>query len=231
LSLSREIFPPAETLTPGLRERLEREAEPMHVPKGHVFFEEGAPGDSVYVLRQGRVLIQHLATDGSPRTVCMIAPGELFCCMPVLDGKSYPATATAAVGCTVYRMSAAAYRGLFDAHAPFARASLVHLCRQLRQAQCAGVPCGDAGSRLAASILRMAEKFGNDVPLTRRELAELAGTTVETAIRETKQFERAGWIRLRRGHVEPLDWPALRARAGLNGGAASPSPAPPPRQE
>jgi CRP-like cAMP-binding protein len=92
-------------------------------------------------------------------------------------------------------------------------AVLAQVCRRLRETECTRAPHGDCGSRLAQILLSMSAKFGADVPLTRRELGELAGTTVETAIREIKKFERAGWVRLGRGHVRVLASAALLDRA------------------
>ncbi len=82
--------------------------------------------------------------------------------------------------------------------------------------------CGsDAGARVAAKILSMQAKFGDEVPLTRRELGELASVTVETAIREIKSFERSGWVATRRGHLQVLDADALQRRASTNGACAA----------
>ncbi len=94
------------------------------------------------------------------------------------------------------------------------RLYLTYLGRQLRQFLCDGAPAGNAGARVAARILAAASQFGRDVPLTRREIAEMAGTTVETAIRETRAFEKRGWIRLARGHIRVVDPDALSIRAG-----------------
>jgi hypothetical protein len=56
--------------------------------------------------------------------------------------------------------------------------------------------------------------------VTRRALAEVAGTTVETAIRVLRQFERDGMIRGEVGRVQVLDEPALRRVAGGAGAGA-----------
>ncbi|MBI2460820.1 MAG: winged helix-turn-helix domain-containing protein, partial [Candidatus Rokubacteria bacterium] len=50
--------------------------------------------------------------------------------------------------------------------------------------------------------------------LTRQNLAELAGTTVETTIRVLGRWGREGLIADEEGHLLLRDLPALRALAG-----------------
>jgi CRP/FNR family transcriptional regulator len=63
--------------------------------------------------------------------------------------------------------------------------------------------------RLAQALLTLSKKFGATVPLTKHELAELAGTTVETTIRILSRWKRAGLLGSTRGSTtivkpEPL---------------------------
>lgn len=216
--------PPFKELPEGERARLVPEIETIEAAPGHVFFEEGAESDEVYLARTGRVRIQHFRPDGSVRTVCIIGPGETFCCLPALDGGTYPATATAAEESVVYRIPGGTFRRLVEEHPKFARLTLKHFCGRLREAGCEGCArADDAPSRLAAKLLAMADKFGNPVTLTRKELAELAGTTVETAIRVTREFENEGWLTLERGRITLRDRPAIERRA-LGPGAPLPKP-------
>jgi len=59
--------------------------------------------------------------------------------------------------------------------------------------------------RVAATLLSLQRKFGKIIPLTRQEVAELAGTTVETTIRTISRFKKEGWIRSTRGKIELLN--------------------------
>jgi CRP/FNR family transcriptional regulator len=208
------------------RQRLEGEVEVIQATPGHVFFEEGADSDEVFVARTGRVRIQHFRPDGSVRTVCVIGAGETFCCLPALDGGTYPATATAAEPSVVYRVPGESFRRLVETHPEFARATMRHFCGRLREAGCEGCArSDDAPARLAGKLLAMADKFGSPVPVTRKELGELAGTTVETAIRATREFEELGWVVLARGKITIEDRAALKRRAdGLPQPATFPAP-------
>jgi CRP-like cAMP-binding protein len=76
--------------------------------------------------------------------------------------------------------------------------------------------------RLAYTLLKLAEKFGQpkelglliQVPLSRDDLAEMAGTTTETASRVMSQFQKDGLIDSGRG------WVAVTNRDGLEAAAA-----------
>jgi CRP-like cAMP-binding protein len=205
---------PFRELSDAERLRLAPEVHEIAAPPGHVFFNEGEASDEVFVARSGRIRIQHFRPDGSVRTVCMIGSGESFCCLPALDGGTYPATAVAAEESVVYRIPGPTYRQLLETQPAFARSALKHFCGRLREAGCEGcAQADDAGSRIAGKILTMADKFGDSVSMTRKELGELAGTTVETAIRVTREFEERGWLELGRGEFMIKDRAALERRA------------------
>ena len=207
--------PPFDALPPAEIDHLAGELRQVDAPPGHVFFQAGGHGDWAFLLKSGRVRIQHFRADGKVRTVCMVGPGDTFCCLPTLDGGPYPATAVAAVRSVAYRIPGSLFRDLIASHAGFATRALRLFCGRLREAGCEGCSQGDdVASRIAVKIISMSDKFGERVPLTRKELAELAGTTVETSIRVIKEFERSGWVRLGRGHLFVVDRPALQKRAG-----------------
>ena len=59
--------------------------------------------------------------------------------------------------------------------------------------------------RLMKVLHTLHRKFGNPVPFTSFELAELAGTTTESALRAMGRLRQAGMVRCRRGEVHILD--------------------------
>jgi CRP/FNR family transcriptional regulator len=206
--------PPFDTLPSEEIDRLAGKLQQIDAPAGHVIFQEGEGGDWAYLLKSGRVRVQHFRADGNVHTVCMIGPGDTFCCLPALDGGPYPATAVAAVDSIAYRIPGSVFRDLVAGHPAFASKALKMFCGRLREVGCEGCSqADDVPSRIAGKILSMADRFGERVPLTRKELGELASTTVETAIRVIKEFERSGWVQLGRRNLLVIDRPALQARA------------------
>jgi CRP-like cAMP-binding protein len=183
------------------------------VAKGDLLFEEGADAQAIYFVATGRLTLQRHTPDGNARTVCHLCTGGLACCVTALDREPYPATAIAALNARLLRVPCPLFGELLETQPRFSRAALKQIGTQLRQFACEGAPLGDAGARIASKILSASLQFGSDVPLTRREIAELAGTAVETAIRETRGFEEAGWISLQRSRIRVLDSNALCLRA------------------
>jgi CRP/FNR family transcriptional regulator len=73
-------------------------------------------------------------------------------------------------------------------------------------------------SRIASLLLKLAEKTGSknasgdielDLRLTRQDISEMVGTTVETAIRVMSRFRKARMIRYNGGRIVVLDKKAL----------------------
>ena len=62
----------------------------------------------------------------------------------------------------------------------------------------------DVPARVARAILQMRVKFGDTIRLTRTELAQMAGTTMESAYRTTSKFARQGLIKTGRGSLTIL---------------------------
>jgi len=65
---------------------------------------------------------------------------------------------------------------------------------------------GEPASRRVLNVLYMLySKFGNSVSFNREEVADMAGTTVETTVRVLKNLKAANIIRSRRGGIVILD--------------------------
>jgi CRP/FNR family transcriptional regulator len=55
--------------------------------------------------------------------------------------------------------------------------------------------------RILHVLVNLVAEFGNTIPLTKREVAEMAGTTVETCIRTFSGLEKAGLVSGSRGKI------------------------------
>jgi CRP/FNR family transcriptional regulator len=67
-------------------------------------------------------------------------------------------------------------------------------------------------TRILHILVNLVEEFGNTIPLTRREIAEMAGTTVETCIRTFSRLEDEGLVSSTRGKITVKDTQVLNDR-------------------
>ena len=192
--------------------RLTQVAREKHYAKGETIFRAGEPSDAVWVVKRGRVHLMKFLADGKASTTCVMTSGETFCCLPALDRKSYPTDAIAAEDSVVVRIPTEAFHQAMNRSPTFTQETLCLFCDRLRQVEHRSCMVYEpAEARLAQVLLTLTKKFGATIPLTRQELAEIAGTTHETAIRTLSRFGKQGLIRSSRGKTTILHLEQLQA--------------------
>lgn len=184
--------------------------------KGETLFWEGEKAKSFWVVYSGRVHMKRFLADGRAAAICVMSPGEPFCCFPAMDERAYPSDGVAAEPSTVIRIPMADFRELFLSNPTFNKEALCLFCDRLRQIEGRGCLIHEtADVRLAKILLDLKEKFKDQIPLTRQELAELVGLTLETTIRILGQFKNKGWIESTRGRIRVLNPEELAFLAGI----------------
>ena len=187
------------------RQRLASLSHERTFEKGETIFNEGRASDSVWLVMEGRVHLLHYLSVGRAQTTCIMTPGETFCCLPALDRGTYPATAVAATLSKVLQIPTNLFHELIGRAPALLQETLCVFGHRLRQVEAKGCLVHDpVEHRIAQALLALQKKFGQTIPLTRQEIAELAGTTVETAIRTISRFQQEGWIRSTRGKIQLL---------------------------
>ena len=192
---------PFKRLSASERQRLTAVAREKRYAKGETVFRAGDPAESVCIVKEGRVHLMKFLEGGQASTTCVMAQGETFCCLPALDRQPYPVDAIAAVDSVVVRVPTSAFHQLLQQNPTFLRDSLCLFCDRLRQVEHKScmMSYDSVERRLAQALLTLEKKFGPTIPLTKHELAELAGTTVETAIRVLSQLKKQGVVTSSRG--------------------------------
>ena len=192
---------PFKRLSASERQRLTAVAREKRYAKGETVFRAGDPAESVCIVKEGRVHLMKFLEGGQVSTTCVMAQGETFCCLPALDRQPYPVDAVAAVDSVVVRVPTSAFHQLLERNPTFLQQSLCLFCDRLRQVEHKScmMSYDSVERRLAQALLTLEKKFGPTIPLTKHELAELAGTTVETAIRVLSQLKKQGVVTSSRG--------------------------------
>jgi CRP/FNR family transcriptional regulator len=209
------------TLSPGDRERVAGATREQRIPAGKILFSEGQVADTLWAVKDGVVHIVKSGADGREIVLEVVPPGELFGAVVALEGRPYPASAVAAENSVVWRIPAVLARELCQKH-PTLRASILEqVTTRLRGAhdRMRSIALERVEQRLARMLLTLAEKIGQRrdrltvLSVTRQELADMIGTTVETTIRVTSRWQQTGLIRSSRHQIALTDIDALRTLA------------------
>jgi CRP-like cAMP-binding protein len=218
LSLLGQV-PVFETLGPGDLQRVAEVAVPRSFPAHHVIFREGDQSDTCYVVRAGhaRALREH--ADGRMIALAHFGPGDIFGELAMFDDERRSATVETLDELQAIAILGADMRRLLRSHPDIAVKLVISLGRRLREAneRLARQSFQTVQSRVAVvldGLVRQAQNEGADardvlVRVTQADIAQLAGSSRESASRFLAVLERAGVITQGRGRITVHDPSAL----------------------
>jgi CRP-like cAMP-binding protein len=204
------------------RQRLAAVAQSRAYEKGQVLFSEGDAPDSLLLVVTGRVKIYKMTARGTDVILEIFGPGDPVGAAAVYEGRPYPASAMALEPTTCVVVPRQAYFALLEAHPSLVRGLLSGLSLRLveltnRLAELTG---GRMEARFARLFLKLSGEMGQKrenavfiaMPLSRQELADMTGTTIETTIRIMSRWgkqnivrtEPDGFLVVDRGALESL---------------------------
>jgi CRP-like cAMP-binding protein len=179
---------------------------------GEFVFREEDPADNFYVVRRGRIKVLKHASTGKDFIIAFFNPGEMFGEVAVFGGKPYPAAAQTAENSEILGIRGADFLKFISTHPDLSLRIINVLGGRLRDAQSRlkDLAAERAEPRLARILLMLGARIGEKLPFTRQEIADMAGVTVETAIRIISRFKEDGIISPERGGITIRDSAALR---------------------
>jgi len=180
-------------------------------PDEFVFWEGDAP-DYFYIVVEGRIKIAKYSSSGKEFIIAFFGPSEMFGEVAVFEVKPYPASAQAVADTKVLVIKKADFLSFLATRPQVALEIINVLGGRLRDAQSRlkDLAGERVEQRIAMTLLMLSSKLGPTLPFTRQEIANMAGTTTETAIRVTSQLKERGLIRSIRGKIIILDETKLR---------------------
>jgi CRP/FNR family transcriptional regulator, nitrogen oxide reductase regulator len=193
-----------------------------YTPGESIYF-AGEPAERLYVVAAGKVKLLRHTLAGQDVLLDILAPGEFFGALSILGQEEYPDTAQAQTACCVLAVAAQDFQAILYRYPAVAVTTLNIVSQRLKAAhdtirQLSAFP---VEQRLAAVLLKLAEKLGErraeglliQAPLSRQDLAEMTGTTPETASRILSQFQKDGLIHSGRQWIAIIDRDRLSAIA------------------
>ena len=211
--------PVFEALRPEDLVRVADVAVPRSFRGGEVVFREGDDSDTCYVVRSGHARAVREHGDGRQITLATFGPGDFFGELAMFDDERRSATVEAVDALDVLGIPGVDMRVLLSRHPEIAVKLVISLGRRLRAAneRLARQSFQTVQSRVAAVLSQLVEQARaegageRDVLLTatQAELAQLAGSSRESASRFLAVLERAGVISQGRGRLIVHDPAAL----------------------
>jgi CRP-like cAMP-binding protein len=192
----------------GLKERLVR----RRFEKDEYLFFEGDPAEWLIFVAEGRIKMLKHSESGRETILATFGPGQIVGEVGVLVGDAYPATAQALEPAVTVSLRRDDYVDLVRSHPDLAWALIGELGRRLERAHetIRSLAVEKVERRVARVLLRLASASGErlengavriTVALSRQDLADMAGTVIETAIRTTSKFQKEGLIETREGTI------------------------------
>ena len=203
--------PVFSTLEPADLERIAELAVPRSFAPGQAVFREGDASDTCYVVREGHARAVRTHRDGRTITLARFGPGDIFGELAMFEDELRSATVEAIEPMSVVAVLGPDMRRLMSEHPQIAMRLVIALGRRLREMneRLSRQSFQTVQSRVASVLSELAAQevaAGQDpadvlITATQADLAQLAGSSRESASRFLAVLERAGVISQGRGRL------------------------------
>jgi CRP/FNR family transcriptional regulator len=157
----------------------------------------------MYVIKSGRVRLLKSSAAGKDMVLEVMVPGQI-CGGNALFAETHRNGAQAVEPTVAYGLSRQSYHQLLTKYPEIARGIIKYLGAKLMDAHdvIISLVSSKVESRIASVIVRLCENHGTptkdgiliNVRLTRRDIADIVGSTVETTIRTISKFQKKGLL-------------------------------------
>lgn len=197
--------------------------EDREILAGQSIYFEGDAAEYLYIVTTGKVKLLRNTSLGREVLLDILQSGEYFGNITHLNKKGYTETAIAHTNGCVLRISAKNFETILVRYPEVTLKVLDAVGKRLEESQevIKQLSTFTIEARIAAVLIRLAEKLGErkqkgvliQLPFSRRDLAAMTGTTVETVSRMMSHFSAIGWISTGRKWVAINDLHALERLA------------------
>ncbi len=190
-----------------------------HFEQGDAIYQQWDRAVYLRILVFGAVRLIHHTEEGKDILLDLLQPGEYFGTLSLFGAGQYQESAYAHTDCCVMTIDEPAFVSILHDHADVAVKLIGINAKRLGRARntIRDLTTSNVERRIANVLLTLAEKFGSvkmdesliDLPLSRKDVADMTGTSTETASRIMRRFQQEGYISSGR------QWVAIRSREGL----------------
>lgn len=211
-------------LTPALRGRVAAVARLKSYGDRELIFSEGDPSEAFIVIVEGRVKVFKSTPAGKEIILEIFGAGDPLGAVAVYEGLPFMASAQTIEPTRVLRIDKAPFFHLLEEDPQLVRGLLSGLTLRLAELtrRLADLSGARVEVRFARLFLKLCDQIGRNerggifvpMPLSRQELADLTGTTIETAIRIMSRWQKEDLV-----HTEK-DGFVIRDRDSLTAASA-----------
>ncbi|MGH8003875.1 MAG: Crp/Fnr family transcriptional regulator [Limisphaerales bacterium] len=169
------------------------------VKRGEYLFWEGDPADWLYVIREGKIKLVKSSPNGKEMVLEMVPPGQV-CGTAVIYSPTQLSSAVAENATVAFGLRRSELEKFIYATPDVAKAVIEYLGSRLKAAHdtITSLVTSKVETRIASVLVKLAEHHGSptsrgiriNIPLTRKDIADAVGATVETAIRTLSRFQK-----------------------------------------
>lgn len=190
-----------------------------HYSRGDSVFSEGDASEVIFTVASGRIKVVKAIPGGKELILEILGPGDPLGAIAAYESRPYPASAIALDEAVCIASRRAAFMGLLETCPSLVRGMLGGFSlRVIALGKRLGEITGSrVEARFAQIFLKLADRLGRPrgssiflpLVLSRQDLADLAGTTMETSIRIMSRWGKEGVV-----HTE-ADGFVIASRDGL----------------
>lgn len=192
--------------------------------KGQLVFSEGNQPHGIYCIYKGKVKIHKMGDEGKDQIVRLAKASNIIGYRSIFNNNTYYASATAIEDTEVCFISKAYIIELIKTNSNLTFSFMNILSEDLKRAEESIIHMAQkhVRERIAEALLLLNEAYGLkddgktiDSTLTRREIANIAGTTTETSIRMLSELDKDKIIQLAGKDIRILDMKKLYRTANI----------------
>jgi CRP-like cAMP-binding protein len=183
-----------------------------HYAADEWIYREGECARFFYLIRRGKVKIIRASVRGNEMIVGFYGHGDFIGCCCILADMKLPCTAQAVEPTEALIVSREDFHAMMRDYPDLAVRMLQETMLRLSRAdnKMKELALERVDRRLVAALLELDMQFGTEMPdgarlirlkVSRLELAEMAGTTLETTSRIMSKLKRAGWVQSSRERI------------------------------
>jgi CRP-like cAMP-binding protein len=172
--------------------------------KNNLIFFEDDLGQNLFIIKRGRVKISRIDEKGDEVIFAILAEGEFFGELSIIDGLTRSATVTSIEDVELLVLRRGDFLDILQKFPQISITLLKELASRIRKSdtQIKSLSLKDAKGRVATTLIRLAEDIGilhegkvmiKKLPL-QKDLANISGTSRETISRVIKKLEKEGYF-------------------------------------